>query len=251
MSSIKKLNKEEHEGMLFNTRNYGELVITKYVNNKEVYVKFIETGYETKAGLSDIRNGKVKDRLVSSVCGVGVIGDETTKVNSKVLKEYLLWHNMLKRCYCEKLHKRKPSYETCEVSENFKSYPYFKEWCNSQIGFNQDGWHLDKDILVKGNKVYSEDTCCFVPKEINILLVKHDKRRSDYLLGVDCHKNRKQFRARCSDKHLGWFNTELEAFHVYKQAKEQYIKELANKWKDQIDPRAYEALMKYEVEITD
>ena len=90
MYSVKKSNKEEYEGKLFETRNYGELVITKYVNNKEVYVKFIETGYETKAGLSDIRNGKVKDRLVPSVCGVGVIGDEITKVNSKVLKEYRL-----------------------------------------------------------------------------------------------------------------------------------------------------------------
>ena len=53
------------------------------------------------------------------------------------------------------------------------------------------------------------------------------------------------------NKYLGLFNTELEAFYAYKQAKETYIKEVANKWKDQIDPRVYNALMKYEVEITD
>ena len=50
---------------------------------------------------------------------------------------------------------------------------------------------------------------------------------------------------------LGYFNTEMEAFLAYKQAKESYIKEVANKWKDHIDHRAYEALMNYQVEITD
>ena len=255
MYSVKKLNKEEHEGMLFNTRNYGELVITKYVNNKEVYVKFIETGYETKAGLSDIRNGKVKDRLVPSVCGVGVIGDETTKVNSKVLKEYRLWHNMLERCYCEKLHKRNPSYETCEVSENFKSYPYFKEWCNSQIGFNQEGWHLDKDILVKGNKIYSEDVCCFVPQEINCLFTKHGAKRGNHPIGVYHNKKSGRFVGMLSingkGKSCGEYITAEEAFYAYKKAKEKYIQEITNKWKDEIDVRVYEALMNYEVEIND
>ena len=52
-------------------------------------------------------------------------------------------------------------------------------------------------------------------------------------------------------EYLGLFNTELEAFNAYKQAKESFVKEQANKWKSQIDPRAYEALMNYQVEITD
>ena len=50
---------------------------------------------------------------------------------------------------------------------------------------------------------------------------------------------------------LGYFDFELEAFSVYKEQKECHIKEVANKWKDQIDPRVYEALMNYQVEITD
>ena len=75
-------------------------------------------------------------------------------------------------------------------------------------------------------------------------------------LSKDYKPKRKQFRARCrtgysKDGHLGWFSTEIEAFHAYKVAKEAYVKELAEKWKEQIDPRVYEALMKYEVEITD
>ena len=238
------------EGLVFNTNNSGVCVVVNYTNYDDVTVKFVETGYETKTRMDNLKLGKVKDYLHPSIYGKGVLG-EGFKQSESQSYSFRLWKNMLKRCYSEVSFKKSPSYEQCLTSETFNDYQQFKTWCNSQLGFGNTGWELDKDILVKGNKVYSEDTCCFVPKEINLLLVKHDKGRGDYLLGVDYHKNRKQFRARCSDKHLGWFNTELEAFYAYKQAKETYIKEVANKWKDQIDPKVYNALMKYEVEITD
>ena len=238
------------EGLIFSTNNSGNCVVVNYTNYDDVTVKFVETGYETKTRMGNLKLGKVKDYLHPSIYGKGILGEGFKQSDSQSYS-FQLWKNMLKRCYSEVSFKKSPSYEQCLTSETFNDYQQFKTWCNSQLGFGNTGWELDKDILVKGNKIYSEDTCCFVPKEINLLLVKHDKGRGDYLLGVDYHKNRKQFRARCSDKHLGWFNTEIEAFNAYKTAKEDYIKSLANKWKDQIDPRVYEALMKYEVEITD
>ena len=238
------------EGLVFNTNSSGNCVVVNYTNYDDVTVKFVETGYETKTRMGNLKLGKVKDYLHPSIYGKGVLG-EGFKQSESQSYSFQLWKNMLKRCYSEVSFKKSPSYEQCLTSETFNDYQQFKTWCNSQLGFGNTGWELDKDILVKGNKVYSEDTCCFVPKEINLLLVKRDKGRGDYLLGVDYHKNRKQFRARCSDKHLGWFNTELEAFRAYKQAKEAYIKEVANKWKDQIDPKVYDALIKYKVEITD
>ena len=51
--------------------------------------------------------------------------------------------------------------------------------------------------------------------------------------------------------HLGTFSNPEEAFAAYKKAKEAWIKELANKWKDKLKPNVYEALMNYQVEITD
>ena len=167
---------------------------------------------------------------------------------------------MLERCYSDTLKKKYPTYEGCEVSDNFKSYEYFYEWCHEQVGFGNDGngnpFHLDKDLLVKGNKVYSENTCVFIPREINLLLTKRTATRGEYLIGVCWHNTKKAFVAQVSknkgkQEYLGLFNTELEAFNAYKQAKESFIKEQAEKWKSQIDPRAYEALMKYEVNIDD
>ena len=246
----------KYEGKIFKTIKYGDLVVTKYINNHNVCVKFINTNYETTAHICHIRNGLVKDRLFPSIHGVGVVGDALTTVDGIVLKEYALWKGVIGRCYDIEFHKKSPTYTDCSVSEKFKYYPYFQEWCNKQIGFNEDGWHLDKDILIKGNKVYSEDTCCFVPQEINGLFIKRDAARGDLPIGVWFDKQKGKYKAdvsvgRKKRKRLGSFSTPEEAFQIYKEAKEDYIKEVANKWKDQIEPRVYEALMNYQVEITD
>ena len=217
----------------------------------------MNTGFETVARLNNIRNGKVKDTYSSSVHGVGVLGTKyPSKVNGVKTKEYTLWCNMLRRCYSDGFKKQQPTYESCEVSDKFKSYEYFYEWCHKQIGFNNEGWHLDKDLLVKGNKVYSEHTCVFIPREINQLLTKRTASRGEYLIGVCLDKTNKSFKAQMNKnkgkpEHLGYFKTELEAFKAYKTAKESFIKEQASNWEDQIDPRAYEALMNYEVSRDD
>ena len=171
-----------------------------------------------------------------------------------------VWYSMLQRCHNSKIHKQKPTYSGCAISENFKSLTYFLDWAKKQVGHNsRDGegrkFNLDKDILIKGNKVYSENTCVFVPMEINNLILNSRATRGEFPVGVHYEKSRNKFQAyiRKNGKreYLGRYNTVEEAFLAYKEAKEAYIKEVANKWKDKIDPRVYEALMRYEVEITD
>ena len=246
------MNELNYEGKIFKTNNYGPLVVTKYVNSSKVRIKFIETGYETNAEMNQIKKGNVKDRLVATVWGVGILGDEPACANGRTLKEYMLWGSMLKRCYDNKYHSEHPTYRDCYVSENFKYYPYFKDWCSRQVGFNQTGWDLDKDILVRGNKSYSEDTCVFVPQEINKLLNRQDKDQDKYPLGVyyDSRENNFQSKINNGKKQvrIGRFDTAEEAFQAYKQAKEGRIKLLADKYRGELDARVYEALMGYQVE---
>ena len=111
-------------------------------------------------------------------------------------------------------------------------------------------------MLVKGNKVYSESTCVFLPQEVNTLLTKSESSRGKHLIGVCWNKTKKSFvahvgKSKGKREFLGYFKTELEAFNAYKVAKETFVKEQANKWKSQIDPRAYNALMNYEVSTDD
>ena len=192
--------------------------------------------------------------MIKLVMGVG-INDRRYPVwaEGKVLKEYHLWYNLLARCQCPKYQRKHPTYIGCSASENFKSYSYFHEWVQQQIGFGQKGFELDKDLIFKGNKLYSEETCLFLPRELNGLLPSCKTVRGVLPIGVSSHMDR--FRASChtgsSSRYLGHFDTPEEAHNAYKQAKESYIKLQAEKWKDQIDVRAYEALMRYEVLPTD
>ena len=257
MKDFNDVTTKDCVGKVCKSLNSGDFKVLKYNDTANVEIQFLNTGYETSVRLHNIRNGYVKDRYSPSVYGVGVLGTKyPTKVNGVHTKEYLLWQRMLERCYSDVYKKQKPTYIGCEVSENFKSYEYFYEWCNKQIGFGSEGWQLDKDLLIKGNKVYSENTCVFIPSEINSLLVKREALRGTHLIGVSWSKTNKAFMAQvCKNKgkseHLGFFNTEIEAFNAYKVAKESFVKEQAEKYKSQIDPRAYEALMNYTVEITD
>ena len=257
MKYLNDVNYKDCVGNVFKSLNSGDFKVLKYNDSYNVEIQFLKTGYETVATLGDIKNGNVRDPYSPSVHGVGITGTKyPITVNGVQTKEYDLWKSMLKRCYSDIYKKKNPTYEGCEVSDNFKSYEYFYEWCQSQVGFGNDGWQLDKDLLIKGNKVYSENTCVFIPKEINQILIKCTASRGKHLIGVYWSKTANAFVARVSrnkgcSEHLGLFSTELEAFNAYKTAKETFVKEQANKWKSQIDERAYEALMKYTVEITD
>ena len=154
----------------------------------------------------------------------------------------------------EKFWQRSVSYKGVTCSENFKSYDFFYKWCQTQGGF-KEYFALDKDLLVKGNKVYSEDTCVFVPQRINSLLVSCKANRGDLPIGVCWHKGNEKYTAQGWDgkhrKTIGYYSSIEDAFQAYKTFKEAYIKQVAEHYKSQIDPRAYEALVKYTVEITD
>ena len=261
MKSLNDVSYKDCVGKILKSKNSGDFKIVKYNNSRNVEIQFLNTGFEMVVQLTNIKSGSVKDPYSPSVYGVGILGTKyPISEGGRDTKECALWKNMLKRCYNDDCKKKQPTYEDCEASENFKYYEYFYEWCHSQIGFGNDGngnpFQLDKDLLVKGNKVYSENTCVFIPREINSLLIKREASRGEYLIGVCWCSKDKAFIAQVRKNKgkrewLGYFKTEIEAFNAYKTAKESFVKEQAEKWKGKIDNRAYKALMNYEVNIND
>ena len=184
--------------------------------------------------------------------GIYEKGGYKGSVCGKHTKEKHLWTGILQRCYSKEYHNLKPTYETCTASNNFKNFQYFAEWCNKQAGFGINDWQLDKDLLFSGNKVYSEDTCVFLPSHINMLLVKQSYPKiNDTPQGVFFRKDSGKYRAICAfgkeKTNLGTYPTPEEAFSVYKEFKEGVAKSLATIYKDSLDPRAYFALINYEV----
>lgn len=190
------------------------------------------------------------------VQGVGVSTEGVycrSTVDGGNTKEYDVWQKMLERCYNEKIHEKCPTYAGCSVSEDFKNFQFFAAWANKQVGWGRSGWHIDKDILVRGNRVYSAENCVFVPQEVNTLLTLRGAKRSPCGIGVT-HWRGGRFVAQGSfghgRVHLGLFSTPDAAFAAYKTAKEIHIKSVANLYRHAIDDRAYQALMNYQI-LTD
>lgn len=245
-------------GNTFNSNSFGKFTVLKYEHSTKVYIQFEDTGGVNITDLHRIRDGAVVDLLAKTNYGKGYIGYGYDRKCSDSRKLFKTWNGVLQRCFDPLWKGRHKCYEQTTCSEDFLCASDFIVWGKSQVGYNSvdefgNPFALDKDILVKGNTVYSPDTCIFVPREINNLVLSNRKVRGSLPIGVTAKEGR--FRARVSinksEVALGVFDTLGEAFEAYKEAKERHIKEMANKWKDKIDSRVYDALLQYEVNITD
>ena len=244
-------------GRKFLTNSSGECTIIEYVNNKDVLVEFSNPYYTTKCAIKELVKGEVKNPLVPSFYEKGYVGVGEYKLNTSK-RESRLWGGILKRLFSEEYHKTHPTYKNVEVCDEWLNFQNFAEWCNSQDFLHYTDntgkyYQLDKDILVKGNKIYSPETCCFVPQEINLLLVNKKRDRGLYPIGVS--KNKNKYMVNLTKGHnriyLGRYKTPEEAFLVYKEAKESHIKEVTAMWKSRISDQTYQALMNWEINIDD
>ena len=226
--------------------------IIKYFRWGDCTIQFEDGNILKNRIYKNIVKGNIKNPFHKSICRVGYFGAGKYS-RKKHLKIYQTWQSMLQRCYDEKLQEKYPTYKGCQVGGNWYNFQVFAKWFEET--YNPEtiqGWHLDKDILFKGNKIYSPETCCFIPNKINILFTKRDSKRGKYPIGV-C-KSGDKFKAdlKINNKkvYLGTFDTPEEAFQAYKTAKEAHIKETADEWKLQITEQVYQALINYKVEIT-
>lgn len=239
--------------------NEGYIVeIIEYYDSSKVTVRFNDGTILRNRQYSGIKNGKITNPNYRFLYGIGYLGEGKYKVSlkSRVFKYYKLWYNIFLRCYDKKQQEKHPTYKDVTVCEEWYNFQNFAKWFEESYNpETMEGWHLDKDILVKGNKIYSPETCCFVPSEINTLFIRCNKSRGSLPIGVTFNKKLKRYVTQISKnkkrEHLGIFKTAEEAFQTYKKAKEEYIKEVADKWKGLIDSKVYQAMYDYKVEIKD
>ena len=158
-------------GTIHKTNNCDNLHIVEYIDSCNVRVSFLNTGYTAVVEAGNIRKGSVKDLLSPSVYGVGCvgIGKHETKINGRNTKPYDTWNSMLTRCYSQKSMMRSPTYHDVTVCEEWHNFQNFADWFYVNYA---KGLHLDKDVKVKGNKIYSPDTCLFITKANNSIQAK-------------------------------------------------------------------------------
>lgn len=220
----------------------------------KIHGEFYQTPHSHLEGQGCPKCGnKRKKKLIS---GIGINdSDEVIYLNRKNLPSYTHWCDMIHRCYDKKKIDGRPTYQDCFVCEDWKYYTNFKKWFEDPENGYKEGYHLDKDILGKGCKVYDPSTCCFVPQEINSLFTKRQRFRGNLPIGVTCCGSKYRTEVSMGGKqiHVGLYASKEEAFMAYKEEKEKHIREVASACfhNGEITKRVYNALMNYEVEITD
>lgn len=241
----------------------SKMKIIEYNHYDDITVEF-EDGYTEKCRYDTFKRGGVLNWSDKFVLGIGYKGKGKYKIkeNGRTTFLYNEWHSMLARCYNEnqQLRSKTSAYVGCTVCEEWHNFQNFAKWYeDNYYDCEGENMRLDKDILVKGNKIYSPETCIIVPERINILLITGSTNNKSGYPGVD-KRSENSYRARCSvtDKLNGnkvltiaSFNNPLEAFYAYKSFKEKYIKQVADEYKDRIPKKLYYAMYRYEVEITD
>ena len=199
------------------------------------------------------RNRKPQYGRRKLVCGIGVFDAPYSKTKDKqTRKAYRDWNNMLQRCYGQSNFPSKKAYKECHVCEEWHSFLKFREWFDENYIEN---YFLDKDVLVKGNKVYSPQTCCYIPSFINTLLLNCRSARGANAIGT--YKRENRFNAHIYEygkpKYIGQYDSERDAFNAYKKERERYIKEVAQDYfnKGLITEKVFNSLNNYTIEITD
>lgn len=244
--------------------NFGsEMVIVEYRKYSDIDVYFPEYDWVYKsAGYNNFKKGNIKCPYEKRCYDIGYLGEGKYKCkeNGKKTRVFSTWYNMLQRCYSEEYHKKKPTYIGCETSKDFYNFQNFGAWDNENYyTIEGEKMCLDKDILVKRNKIYSPETCIFVPNTINVLFTKRDNARGESVIGT--HPHRGKYVAEChiinpetgksKKEYLGIYDTQEKAFKVYKYYKEKNIKMVADYFRTQIPENLYNAMYNYIVEITD
>ena len=250
---ITKANsKKSLVGEMFLSSEGDAFRVVGYVGNRYYRIVFDHDEHFQIAKQNHIKNGNIKNKHHRNIFNIGYcgIGDYKTKTNGKHTKEYLAWRNMLKRCYDDHPNARDMSYKDCEVCERWHNFQNFAKWYEENY-YEVEGetMSIDKDILVKGNKVYSPETCCIVPLKINTFFSKYNGQRGDMPTGVfvnDCGN----YKVMCSnmfgeERYYGTYQTSTEAETVYKKIKNSMIDKVVEEYALLIPARIIQAIKEW------
>ena len=235
-----------------------EVEIIRYKNNTDIDVLVLSTGEVIQhRRYGDFKRGKIRPSNVKTIHGWGIIDCKAVDEYGKTLKSFDTWRSMIQRTKDLKFKEKNKAYKDADCCDEWQYYSNFKKWYDeSWYDVNTgDRMCLDKDILTKGNKLYSPETCIIVPEPINILFTYKRGLDNGLPCGIYYDKSRDKYVAQIQSNNknmnLGRFNTPEEAFYTYKEAKEKEIKRVADLYKDKIPQKLYNAMYNYEIEITD
>lgn len=246
-----RFNPDSFIGREYETNSSGKCFVIDAKSSVDMTVMFYD-GFCIKVYKGNLDKGKVYNPFYidNRRFGVGIYDVGRVKSNPVSLKIRNMWHNMLERCYCEKFHKLQPTYKDVDVCERWKVFSNFEQDVLSMNNFDKamsHKWSLDKDAIKIGNKVYSKQTCCFLPQEINSKLSTIQNLSSDEYGVTKLPHGAYRVVVGGYGKfgHVGCYETREKASEVYKEVKGRLILESMYKHKCSIDKGAYDSVTAY------
>lgn len=230
--------------------------LLSYKNSDNIDVQFLDDyGYIKKhATYRAFKNGEIKNPYDKTIFGVGYLGEGkyNTGTSNNHTMEYYVWRSMLLRCYDEgQKHKHQSYFGISTVCEEWHNFQTFSEWFyENYYDVGNERLHIDKDILIPGNKIYYPEACILVPQRINMLFMNMKKKKVSGLPNGIRQTPNGKYHAEYNNQSLGTYVTVDEAYSAYANAKENKIKEVAEEYKNIIPEKLYRALYAYKVDMS-
>lgn len=227
------------------------MMIIRYGSSSDIDIEFLDEHHYVKKHTTylNFKRGNIKnpfDRTIYNKGYVGV-GNYKTRINGKDTIPYIVWKNMMNRCYSEHdSYRSKTYYLSAEVCEEWCNFQTFAQWYENHKYECEGRLHLDKDILYPGNKTYSPYHCLLVPQRINMLFCNKTNHRG---LPNGIYKEGNLYYARYNLKELGHCKTIEEAYDLYVRYKKAEIIKVAEEYKNIIPQKVYDALLNYDIRI--
>ena len=229
-------------GQVFKTNQGGSFTVVEINGYSNIVIEHNDTyKHRQIVRLQRIATGEIKNPWFPSLCGVGFVG--VGYYDCKDKDAVKLWRACIVRSNCIKTKTRQPCYQDVTIDEKWHNFQNFAKWFYSQP-YYQKGFQLDKDILIKNNKVYSESSCVLVPQEINKLFIEKADGGRGIPVGVIYNNNK--YEAKAAQKYLGSFDTPNEASRAYYTARYQQVKYIISLWQGKLDPKVIEKLKELE-----
>lgn len=233
-------------GEIRKNKHGTEMKIVRYNNSADITVEFQdEHRYQVNITYCNFTRG-VFNPYDKVICGVGCtgVGEYRMFIDGTHIHtdEYVSWYNMICRCYKDK---RATAYKDCEVCSEWLNFQNYAEWYSDNFyDIGEGRMHIDKDILIEGNRVYSPDTCIFVPQRINMIFMKKNRNTdSDLPTGINRCVN--GFRSTYNGKSLGVSKTLEEAIDKYNIQKRLHIKQQVEEYRERMPPRICDILLSW------
>lgn len=229
-----------------NKNSFGtDMKVVKVISYDKIIIQFQDKyKYEKEIFWNNFKKGTIKNPYDKIILGRGYIGvgKYKTTVNGRITDQYNTWSNIILRCYSDKHRYLFEAYPDCEICEEWCNFQIFAKWYDENKYTVEGRLHIDKDVLAKGNKIYSPDTCIFLPQRINMIFMSKPNKQG---LPNGVRQIKSGYVASYNGIKINTYKTLDEAVKAHDKEKRLHIKKVVEEYKDILPSKVNDALLKW------